>query len=45
MDAILIGKTTKSKERISKLKVLIEQILKANAHTFKKTSNLDSIQP
>lgn len=45
MDAILIGKTARSRERTAKLKTLIEQILKANAHTFKKPSNLDSLMP
>jgi DNA replication licensing factor MCM4 len=41
MDAILIGKTAKSRERVSRLKTTIEEILKANAHTFKKASGID----
>lgn len=43
MDAILIGKTAKTRERINRLKTTIESIIKANMSNFKKTSNIDSI--
>jgi DNA replication licensing factor MCM4 len=43
MDAILIGKTAKSKERVNRIKSAIEAILKANTHTFKKTSAVDTL--
>lgn len=43
MDAILIGKTARSRERIDKIKNCIESILKANSATYKKTTGIDSI--
>lgn len=45
MDAILIGKTAKSKQRMGKIKQIIEQILKSNVSSFKKTSTIDIIMP
>lgn len=40
MDAILIGKTAKSRERQGKIKSVIEQILKSNVHIYSKTSTV-----
>ncbi len=40
MDAILIGKTAKSRERQSRIKSVIEQILKSNVQTYSKTSTV-----
>lgn len=43
LDAILIGKTAKSRERVNRLKGIIESILKANANTYKKTSSAEAL--
>ncbi len=43
MDAILIGRTVKSRERINKIKIIMDSIFKANAHTYKKSSTMESI--
>lgn len=45
MDAILIGKTAKSRERQGKIKTIIQTILKANVHTYSKTSTIESLKP
>lgn len=43
MDAILIGRTAKSRDRVQRLKTMIEGILKANVQTFKKSSTMDAL--
>ena len=43
MDAILIGKTAKSRDRVNRLKTMMESILKANAQTYKKSSSMESL--
>lgn len=40
MDAILIGKTAKSRERTARIKTMIESIIKANIATYKKSSSI-----
>ena len=43
MDAILIGKTAKSRDRVNKIKTIMESILKANVQTYKKSNSMESL--
>lgn len=45
MDAILIGKTARSRERVDRIKASIESILKANPSVFKKPTAIESLLP
>ncbi len=45
MDVILMGKSTATRQRITKIKNKIQEILKANINKYKKASTMENLMP